>query len=185
MRRKFQKVCEHCSMPFLAYRQRARYCGNKCSVRANPKPQNSPKYRIDLELLKEAEKNTPNGQSRLRYVALKVGCSESLVSYVARRLGFEWESRPRNKLFGRTTHVEHRYVRSVGCVICKETRIVEAAHLIPRTEGGSGMIGNIIPLCPTHHRLYDRGRLSELENDALVDFLYIKYPDLKEQLAHG
>lgn len=176
------KFCEHCGVEFHAYHKTLRYCSNLCSVRANPKPQNFPKYAITLELLKEADRDTPYGESRLKYVADRVGCTPSAVGYAAKRLGFTWTKRPRLKLFGKTTHVEHKYVRGIGCVVCGEKRIVEAAHLWPCRDGGSGMVENIIPLCPTHHRLYDRGGLSDEENDKFVDFLFVKYPNLREEL---
>lgn len=173
------KICEHCKKPFLAYRKSLRYCGNTCSVRANPKPQNQIKYPITLELLQEADAKTAIGKSRARYVADRVGSTPAAVLHAAKRLKFKWTKKPRQKFFLRTTHVERRYVYSVGCCICGENRVVDAAHLVPAVEGGSGMEDNIVPLCPTHHRLYDRGKLSEEENEKLVDFLYVKYPDIK------
>jgi len=49
------------------------------------------------------------------------------------------------------------------CEICGETRSVDIAHIIPRSRGGSGSVGNLFFLCPTHHSLFDRHQLSRDE----------------------
>lgn len=48
------------------------------------------------------------------------------------------------------------------CLICGERRFTENAHFPKRkrpSEGGK----DTIPLCPTHHRLLEHGRLSKNE----------------------
>lgn len=142
-----------------------------------------PIYAITKELLREADELTPYGESRLRYVSNRVGCSPATVSYAAKRLGFQWTPKARKKALYTTTHVERRYVYSIGCVICGERRVVDAAHLIPRKEGGWGTVSNIIPMCPTHHRCYDKGSLLDHENNKLVDFIYQKFPSLSNEFA--
>lgn len=43
------------------------------------------------------------------------------------------------------------------CLVCKEGRVVEMAHIIPRRLVGDELGElNLIPLCPTHHVLFDR-----------------------------
>lgn len=50
------------------------------------------------------------------------------------------------------------------CLICNERRITEEAHFPSlKSKGGA----KIIPLCPTHHRLLDFGRLSKKEFDII------------------
>ena len=49
------------------------------------------------------------------------------------------------------------------CVICGENRIVDKCHIIPREHSGSSSMDNLILLCPTHHFLFDHGRLSKDE----------------------
>lgn len=180
--RKYPKVCELCGVDFVAWHKKGRYCSNKCSLKANPKPQNSQRFVLTEALLNEAESSTPPGMSRNAYVAAKLGCTPSAVSWNRRRIGHYWKPRPRQKLYHRTTHVERRYVKSIGCVVCGERRLTEAAHLVPANEGGPGMVENIIPLCPSHHRFYDRGLLTDAENTQLVDFLFVKYPNLRQKL---
>ena len=46
------------------------------------------------------------------------------------------------------------------CLICKENRISENAHFPKRKKKGEEG-KETIPLCPTHHRLLDTGRLSK------------------------
>lgn len=44
------------------------------------------------------------------------------------------------------------------CCLCGlGARIVDAAHIKPVSDGGPDHITNGIALCPTHHRLFDRG----------------------------
>lgn len=62
--------------------------------------------------------------------------------------------------------------RMIGekCEICGETRVLDIAHIIPRL-GKNGKTrqawynqkGNLLGLCPTHHRLLDEDKLIEEE----------------------
>jgi hypothetical protein len=45
------------------------------------------------------------------------------------------------------------------CLVCGRTR-VDAAHLVPQRLGGCEAPECVIPLCRTHHRLYDTGGLA-------------------------
>lgn len=49
------------------------------------------------------------------------------------------------------------------CVICGEQRTVDRCHIIPRENSGSNSENNMIYLCPTHHFLFDQGKLSREE----------------------
>jgi len=46
------------------------------------------------------------------------------------------------------------------CVICgkieKEVGVLEKAHIRASSKGGSG----VLPMCPTHHKMYDSDKLS-------------------------
>lgn len=46
------------------------------------------------------------------------------------------------------------------CVICgkteKQVGILEKAHIKARSRGGS----QVLPMCPTHHKMYDSNKLS-------------------------
>ena len=46
------------------------------------------------------------------------------------------------------------------CVICGQTEkqigILEQAHIRARSRGGS----QVLPMCPTHHKMYDQNKLS-------------------------
>lgn len=52
------------------------------------------------------------------------------------------------------------YARNVPCEICGENRTIDRCHIIPTRFGGEFNEGNILYLCPTHHRLFDRGKLT-------------------------
>jgi hypothetical protein len=45
------------------------------------------------------------------------------------------------------------------CVVCGR-RPADPAHLVPQRIGGCKSPDCVIPLCRTHHRLYDSGRLA-------------------------
>lgn len=63
---------------------------------------------------------------------------------------------------GRTREVARRIIATVRsnqrgeCLICGETRGVQAAHITPRRMGGTATM----PLCPNHHWFYDHGLLT-------------------------
>jgi len=49
-----------------------------------------------------------------------------------------------------------------SCIICGEKRHSDQAHFPRRKRKGDGG-KETIPLCPTHHKLLENGRLSKLE----------------------
>lgn len=50
------------------------------------------------------------------------------------------------------------------CCVCDWSRsLIDFAHLIARTKGGTFTIDNIVPLCPNHHRLQGKNLLSQAE----------------------
>ena len=55
------------------------------------------------------------------------------------------------------------------CAICGEKRWTEAAHFPKRKRDGAGQEGTV-PLCPTHHKLLDSGRLSRKDFEGLMTF---------------
>lgn len=63
-------------------------------------------------------------------------------------------------------YINHPYTyefiegKNLGCEICGENRCADGCHIIPARFGGNATEENIILLCPTHHRLFDRGRLT-------------------------
>jgi len=50
-----------------------------------------------------------------------------------------------------------------GCEICGEDRTLDFAHIKSVKEGGSIEKENCLVLCPTHHRVYDSGQMTEEE----------------------
>jgi HNH endonuclease len=46
-------------------------------------------------------------------------------------------------------------VQGLSCVVCGRTP-VDPAHIVPQWRGGCRHPDCVIPLCRTHHRLYDR-----------------------------
>lgn len=49
-----------------------------------------------------------------------------------------------------------------SCCVCGWNKdSVDFAHIVPARHGGEYTISNIVPLCPNHHRLYDKNKLSK------------------------
>lgn len=53
--------------------------------------------------------------------------------------------------------------RNLPCEICGENRSIDRCHIVPNKLGGTQAEDNILLLCPTHHRLFDRFMLSKAE----------------------
>jgi hypothetical protein len=70
---------------------------------------------------------------------------------------------------------QRRKVRGLGCLVCGR-RPVDPAHLVPRRFGGCDSPDCVVPLCRTHHRMFDTGGL------ALVPSLG---PERERELRHA
>jgi len=68
------------------------------------------------------------------------------------------------------------------CLICKEKRITENAHFPTRKRPGEEGT-ETIPLCPTHHRLLEFGRLSKSEFEAIWKVRYANQFDSVEKFV--
>lgn len=77
------------------------------------------------------------------------------------------------------------YGAALKCKVCSEKRAVELCHIIPVKSNGSGSPFNLLCLCPTHHKLFDDGKLSESEFESVRDkfHLALKYWSLNERYA--
>jgi hypothetical protein len=53
-----------------------------------------------------------------------------------------------------------RHIYGGSCLICGFDRAVDYAHIVPASKGGTIHPSNILPLCPNHHRLFDKGILT-------------------------
>jgi hypothetical protein len=49
-----------------------------------------------------------------------------------------------------------------ACVVCRQAKGLTPAHQAPRSLGGCDHPDCVVPLCWTHHRAYDTGRLELL-----------------------
>lgn len=162
--------CEVCGAEFNAQfrlNRKQSCCSNKCA--AILRQSRSPK-RVSLSELEEADShhNLTMRQKVVRLASLKT-CTVFCVYYWARRHKFQFKANPiklRKSLSSITP--ERNWAKALGCLICSESRCVEASHVIPRTRNGRGEIGNILPLCANHHYLFDRKTLNTLEMERLI-----------------
>jgi hypothetical protein len=45
---------------------------------------------------------------------------------------------------------------------------IEVAHVMPVSKGGRSVIGNLLPLCPNHHKEFDYGNLKVMEQTPVL-----------------
>lgn len=64
------------------------------------------------------------------------------------------------------------------CAVCGEDRAVDLCHIAPAKDGHPLIVENTIVLCPTHHRLFDKGALNNEELEQIL-------PTIKEAADHG
>jgi len=83
--------------------------------------------------------------------------------------------------------------KDLSCEICGDTRVLNIAHIIPRSDGGPDEEWNLMRLCANHHYLFDEHKLSQ-EEWARIDWTskdkrarkYIESHQLRmQQLAWG
>lgn len=73
-----------------------------------------------------------------------------------------------------------------SCIFCGEDRVVDAAHLIPRTEVGDRWEDWLVkPMCPTHHRLFDLDRLSDEERAVVAPLVAAARKRLVKEMKGG
>jgi hypothetical protein len=70
-------------------------------------------------------------------------------------------------LYDRSMVVNPFFKQNTPCEICGENRAIDACHIIPNHMGGNIAPGNVLWLCPTHHRLFDRFLLSKDEYEKI------------------
>jgi HNH endonuclease len=81
----------------------------------------------------------------------------------------------RRSPFSPASRAQRDKVRAPACLVCG-ARLVDPAHLVPRSLGGCDDPDCVLPLCRSHHRMYDRGEL---------DLLAALERRFRCELAHG
>lgn len=67
-------------------------------------------------------------------------------------------------------------IKKIGCVICGFDRAIDFAHIVSKKDGGKKDRFNTAILCPNHHRLYDRGLLTESEKKKIKSLRFFLAP---------
>ncbi|HHQ6627118.1 TPA: HNH endonuclease signature motif containing protein [Serratia fonticola] len=75
----------------------------------------------------------------------------------------EFSIERRNRFLAETVWDEIITKRNPPCEICGENRAIDKCHIVPNKIGGGMEVDNLLFLCPTHHRLFDRFMLSRSE----------------------
>jgi 5-methylcytosine-specific restriction endonuclease McrA len=74
------------------------------------------------------------------------------------------DPKPRRRIRARDARsrlAAYGHVANHPCVVCGERRAVQAAHVVPRSQGGDDVRENIAPLCWECHPLLDQGATKE------------------------
>lgn len=53
-----------------------------------------------------------------------------------------------------------RDVYGQACVICGFSAVTDVHHIVSRADGGGNEIGNLVVVCPNHHRMAHAGMIS-------------------------
>ena len=65
-----------------------------------------------------------------------------------------------NKMVGKVEWAAIKAIHKNKCIICGRTEksvgILEKVHIKARSRGGT----QVVPMCPTHHKMYDQNKLS-------------------------
>jgi len=79
----------------------------------------------------------------------------------------------------------------LGCLVCGRSP-VDPAHLVPRRLGGCDSSDCVVPLCRTHHRMFDSCRLAlapflapALEGELRHALTHVGCAELEAALRHG
>lgn len=71
------------------------------------------------------------------------------------------------------------------CRICGFDLIVHAHHIVPRKDGGTNHMSNIITLCPNHHAMAHAGLLSTDELVTAISTPFHAIENIKVRAAHA
>jgi len=170
------KTCAFCFTPFKTYRDSIKYCSMPCSGKAvaAKNPQSQPQFNYTVEMFLEAEEKTPLGANRAKYISDTFGGTTSMVAKGRRRLNYIWKRRPRPAFDRKCAWFFRKFVKAIGCCLCDEKRLTEAAHEIALCEKGEDSINNIIPF---FHRL------SMVQfGEKLIQKLSNQYPEIRQYI---
>lgn len=67
------------------------------------------------------------------------------------------------------------------CAICDFDIVVSLHHIVPKSEGGADSFENLIPLCPNHHALADRGLIGKAELNRINPAVVVRESETPHQ----
>ncbi len=104
----------------------------------------------------------------LTQIAGDLGVTYSTLRYRFNSIGYK----PRDDLRAKSevaksyVYEKRKVLEALGteaCMICGETRVIDLCHIASKKEGHALTVENTLVLCPLHHRLFDHGKLTEVE----------------------
>ena len=169
--RKFVKrICQFCGKEFeidatQIKRGRGKYCSQECMYNARRKS----------ELVEKIRKLYDQGFT-YKQIANKLNITISCVSHhiykynLCNRFG---DGIIREVTNGRIRNLLRKY-GITKCELCEFDRVLDVAHIIPRSKGGRSVLSNVLLLCPNCHRLFDYDLLTEDEKQKLLSIERVK-----------
>lgn len=101
-------------------------------------------------------------------LADRYGVSYGVIAKRLREAGYKSPVKTRkfDERIKSTPYPHRKVIQEIGifeCEICGEGRAIDLAHIVSRRNGGPTCADNSLVLCPTHHRLFDRDKLTKEE----------------------
>lgn len=162
--------CIGCDTP-LTKKHQKKFCSSKCAAVVNNKNRKisqEQKEKVSISLKNYYKTNKPRS-SGLEHAKL-VGAST--------KGKYKKEV---NSILEASTRTVSKIVKrlQLKCCICGwNEESIDIHHIIPRRMGGTDSHDNLTPLCPNHHRLADRQKISLDKFTTLTEILEPNWKDL-------
>lgn len=127
-------------------------------------PGNDGRGRVALDVNKISAMNRAG--MTLSDIGENLGVSDVVISRRLKEAGYLVVINQKKSLPGTHSGWRKTLAKEIGascCTICAETREIDLCHIQARKMKGPFTAKNVLPLCPTHHRCFDRKKLYEVE----------------------
>lgn len=147
---KIERICKECNKLFMAPKKEVnRGNGNFCSLSCATK-----------------HRNKLNAMQPRTVICMYCGTPFETAATIAKYCSDSCKTANANK--HRNSTREH-HLKRLPCEVCgwKEASR-DLHHIVSLSKGGTDTTVNLISLCPNHHRLADRGLLTQIQLNELV-----------------
>jgi hypothetical protein len=168
-------ICLNCKVKLESRDKRTKFCSRSCSTTFNNLRRvitNSHRENIANSLKKYYEVNPTKMRGWEHAQAVGRGTKGKYNKTL--KTIYDVSSRTRAKIIARL---------NLKCCVCGwDEDSIDIHHILPRKDGGSDDLANLTPLCPNHHRLADKKKLSI---ELLIPLSIILPHDWSDQVYFG